>query len=100
MGGLIRLAKQELRFLDTGFFGLGYPHWGIEALAEAFKKFFSHYGTKTAVVIRILMSVEILTMVIGVSTQPFLQRFDQYGSRATDGFCKCLWENLTFSGLD
>jgi hypothetical protein len=95
LGGLIRSARRELRFLDTGFFGLGYPHWGIEALAEAFKKFFSHYGTKSAVGIQLMMSVEILTMEIGVSTQPFLLSFDQYGSRATDGFCKCLWEKYS-----
>ena len=38
-------------------------------------------------------------MEIGVSTQPFLQSFDQYGSRATDGFCKCLWEKLNIFWL-
>lgn len=31
LGALARSAKRELRYLDTGFFGLGLPHWGIEA---------------------------------------------------------------------
>ena len=32
VGGLIRSAKKELRYLDSGFYGNGFPHWGIEAL--------------------------------------------------------------------
>jgi hypothetical protein len=40
IGCLIRSAKREqLRYLDTGFYGLGFPHWGIEMLIEAYKIF-------------------------------------------------------------
>jgi hypothetical protein len=70
--GLIRSAKRELRFLDTGFYGLGFPHWGIEALIESYKKFFAHYGTQTVVGTQLQMSVEIMIMELGISNQPFL----------------------------
>ena len=30
LGGVVRSAKQELRWLDTGFYRVGLPHWGIE----------------------------------------------------------------------
>jgi len=40
LGGLIRSAKREVRYLDTGFDGLGCPHWGIESLIEAYKNSF------------------------------------------------------------
>jgi hypothetical protein len=30
LGGVIRSAKREIRWLDTGFYGMGFPHWGIE----------------------------------------------------------------------
>jgi hypothetical protein len=39
IGGMIRSAKREIRYLYTGFYGLGFPHWGIETLIEAYKFF-------------------------------------------------------------
>ena len=70
IGGLIRSAKHKLRYLDTGFYDLGFPHWGIEALIEAYKKYFAHLGTKTVVGIQLQMSVELMTMELGISNQP------------------------------
>lgn len=67
IGGLIQSAKSELRYLDTGFFGLGFPHWGIEALIEAYKKFFAHMGAKAVVGIQLRMSAELFTMDLGIS---------------------------------
>lgn len=40
LGGLIPSTKREVRYLDTGFYGLGFPHWGIESLIEAYKNSF------------------------------------------------------------
>jgi hypothetical protein len=94
VGGLIRSAKRELRYLSTGFYGLGFPHWGIEALIESYSKFFSHYGTDTIVGVQLRMSTELLIIELGISVQPFLQDFDRYGHWATDGICKALWEKL------
>jgi hypothetical protein len=36
---MIWSAKREIRYLDTGFYGLGFPHWGIESLIEAYNFF-------------------------------------------------------------
>lgn len=94
IGGMLRSAKREIRHLDTGFYGLGFPHWGIEALVEAYKKFFVHYGTTTIVGIQLQVAVENLIIELGVSSQPFLLPFQQYSPRATTGFCTSLWEKL------
>ena len=94
VAGLIRSAKRELRYLDTGFYGLGFPHWGIEAAIEAYKKFYQHFGTGSVVGTQLQMSVEILTCELGLSAQPFLLPYEKYGSRATDCFVKSLWEKL------
>ena len=94
IGGLIRSARRELRFLDTGFYGLGLPHWGIEALIEAYKKFYTHYGTNTVIGNQLQMSLEILICEVGVSPQPFTLDYSKFGSFATDGFCKRLWEKV------
>jgi hypothetical protein len=94
IGGLLRSARRELRTLDTGFYGLGLPHWGIEALNEAYKKFFLHFGTQSSVGIQLQMSVELFTIELGLSSQPFLSDFTKYSPRITDSFCKSLWERL------
>ena len=94
VAGLIRSAKRELRYLDTGFYGLGFPHWGIEATIEAYKKFYLHYGTDSVVGTQLQMSLEVMTCELGLSAQPFLLPYDKYGSWATDGFLKSLWEKL------
>jgi hypothetical protein len=49
---------------------------------------------KMVVGIQIQMSVELMTMELGTSNQPFLQDYQEYSDRVTDGFCKSLWEKL------
>ena len=39
LGGGVRSAKRELHWLDTGFYGVGLPHWGIEATVESTNNF-------------------------------------------------------------
>ena len=92
IGGLIRSARRELRYLDTGSYRLGFPHWGIEAMVEAYKKFYTHYGTSSVVGTQLQMSMEILICELGLSSQPFTLSYKKYSSLATDGFCKQLWE--------
>ena len=94
IGGLIRSARRELRSLDTGFYGLGYPHWGIEALIEAYRKFYTHYGTTSDLGVQLQMSLELLICEVGISDQPFILSYKKYGDYATDSFCKSLWEKL------
>ena len=94
IGGLIRSARRELRSLDTGFYGLGFPHWGIEALIEAYRKFYTHYGTTSVLGVQLQMSLELLICEVCISHQPFTLSYSKYGSYATEGFCKSLWEKL------
>eukprot|EP00804_Cyclotella_cryptica_P003924 CCRYP_016117-RA/>CCRYP_016117-RA protein AED:0.75 eAED:0.75 QI:0/-1/0/1/-1/1/1/0/1178 len=94
LGGMNRSAKREIRYLDTGFYGLGFPHWGIESLIEAYKKVFIHLGTSSVVGVQLQMSIELLIIEIGISSQPFTTPYSRYSSRATTGFCSRLWEKL------
>jgi hypothetical protein len=102
LGGLIRSAKQELRFLDSGFYRLGFPHWGIEAVMAACNKFFVLYGTNMLVRVPLCMSVEVLIIENGLSTQLFLQNFLKYEDEVTTCFytelCACLqWLSSHFT---
>jgi hypothetical protein len=60
IGGFIRLVKHELWYLDAGFYGRGSPHLGIEAVVEAYSKFFLHFGTLTLLRVQLRMSVKLV----------------------------------------
>ena len=53
IGGLIRLARREIRFLGTGFYDNGFPDWEIEVLIEETNKILTHYGTKSLTLLSI-----------------------------------------------
>jgi hypothetical protein len=64
-------------------------------MIEAYKWFFTHYGTQSIIGVQLQMSLELLTLEVGISPQPFLQDFSKHGSRATHGFLSALWEKTT-----
>eukprot|EP00956_Cyclotella_meneghiniana_P000972 scaffold1144_cov22-Cyclotella_meneghiniana.AAC.6 len=70
VGGVAQSAKRELRYLDTGFYGVGFPHWGIESLIESINKIMTHVGGKSLVATQYQMSLELLMLELGVTDQP------------------------------
>ena len=42
--GVVRTAPIGGRTLDAGFFGIGLPHLGVEALVSMSNKLLMHYG--------------------------------------------------------
>jgi hypothetical protein len=80
--------------LDKGFYGNGFPHWGIEALIASSNKVLTHYGTNSLLGVQFQMSLELLATEIGRSDQPFLLKYSTYEDWATDCFMKELWSRL------
>jgi hypothetical protein len=92
LGGVIRSAKREIRYLDSGFYGVGFPqHWGAEAIMESLNKFLTHYGTTSLLGTQYQMSTELLAIELGISAQPFLQDYQKYEKWVTDCTLKELW---------
>ncbi len=48
LGGVVRTTPVGSRTIDTGFYGVGLPHVGIEALTAMTNKLLMHYGCSTA----------------------------------------------------
>lgn len=73
LGGVIRSAKRKLRYLDSGFYGMGFPHWGIEAIVESLNKFMTHFGAHQSLLgVQYQMSLELLAIKLGISSHsPF-----------------------------
>jgi hypothetical protein len=67
-----------LRYLDSGFYGNGFPHWGIEALNASSNKVLTHYGTNSLLGVQFQMSLGLLATELGRSNQPLLLKYDSY----------------------
>ena len=99
LGGVVRSARRELRYLDSGFYGVGFPHWGAEAIVESVNKVLTHYGTQSLLGVQYQMSLELLTIELGVGDQPFLADYSKYHSWATDCTLKEMWGRLHRFGM-
>ncbi len=71
MGGLIPSAPVEIHDANIGFYGGGCPHVGIECLIGKINKIVMHYGCPSNDGLQQKISLELLTMEIDLSFQPF-----------------------------
>jgi hypothetical protein len=71
LGGIVSKAKQQLRQLARGFYGVDFPHPGVEATAKQANKLLIHYGCHMALRTELQSSLELLVADLGLSFQPF-----------------------------
>jgi hypothetical protein len=90
LGGVIRSAKRELRAMDSGFYGVGLPHWGIESTIECINKMMTHVGAKSMVGTQYQMSLELLILELGLTDQPLLLDYEKY----KDWVTYCNWTEM------
>ena len=94
LAGVVRSARRDIRFLDTGFYGMGLPHWGVEAIVDSTNKILTHYGTQSIVGVQYQMSLELMAIELGLGPQPFLLDFSKYKDWATDCMLKEVWSRM------
>ena len=94
VGGVDQSTNRELCYLDTGFYGVGFPHWGIEATIESINKLMSHFGSKSMTGVEFQMSYELLIIELGLSNQPFLLDFNKYHNRAAPTLLTEVWSRM------
>ena len=93
-GGVQRSAPTGLRQLDRGFYGIGCPNPGVECLIAQVSKLLIHYGCQSGLGIQLQVSLELLIIELGISSQPFQESFSKYGSRVTLSWLKSVWEKV------
>ena len=71
MGGLIRSAPKEIRDTNTGFYGAGCPHVGVECMIAQVNKLLMHYGCPSNDGLKLKASLEFLMLELGLGDQPF-----------------------------
>ena len=91
LGGIIRSEPKAIRQVDKGLYGAGCPHLGFERLVEQLNKLLINYGCKTSVGLKMQLSLELLTLEMGISRQPLQDSYKRFGSWITEGWFKILW---------
>ncbi len=87
------------RTIDSGFYGVGLPHIGIEATIATTNKFFIHFRCCTATGRFMQISYSLLLVELGLSFQPLQVEYHQYNHLVTHTWMKMLWEKVSMFGL-
>ena len=99
LGGVVRTAPVESRTITPGFFGIGLPHLGVEALVAMSNKLLMHYGCDTATGRFMRSSHSLFLLELGISAQPLQESYERYSFLSTHSWMKMLWEKLSKFGV-
>jgi hypothetical protein len=94
LGRVVRTTTVESRTMDAGFYGVGLPHLGIEALIAMTNKLIMHYGCNTATGKLMQTSYSLFYVEAGLSFHPLQESYARYGGLVTHTWLKMLWEKL------
>jgi hypothetical protein len=94
--GVVRSTPVGSRFVDAGFFGVGLPHLGVEALIAMSNKLLMHYGCNTATRRFMRISFNLFYPELGLSFQPMQESFAKYSPLVTHSWVKMLWEKIHY----
>jgi hypothetical protein len=85
--------------MDTGFFGVGLPHIGVEALIAMSNKLLMHYGCNTATGRFMRISYSLFYLKLGLLFQPMQELYQKYSTLITHSWMKMLWEKISMFDL-
>ncbi len=95
LGGIVRTTTVESRTIDSGFYSMGLPHLGVEALIAMLNKLLMHYGCNTATGQFMQVSYSLFLVELGISFQPLHESYSKYGFLSTHSWMKMLWEKIS-----
>ncbi len=93
--GVVQTTAVESRTIDAGFFGVGLPHLGVEALIAMANKLLMHYGCQTMTRRFMQASYSFLFVELGLVFQLLQEQYNKYGFLVTHSWMKMLWEKLS-----
>ena len=68
-------------------------------MVEQLNKLMMHYDCITGVGLKIQLSLELLTLKMGISSQPLQESYKRYGHWITAGWFKSLWDKVDMFGI-
>jgi hypothetical protein len=81
--GVVRSTPVGSRSVDAGFFGVGLPRLGVEALIAMSNKLLMHYGYDTATGQFMRISFNLFYLELGLLFQPMQESFAKYSHLVT-----------------
>ena len=99
LGGIICSEPKAIRKVDNGFYSSDCPHLVVESLVEQLNKLLMQYGCRTSVGLKMQLSLKLLTLEMGILSQPLQESYKRYGPWVTDGWFKSLWEKVDMFGI-
>ncbi len=94
-GGVRGTAAVPLRQLDSGFYGIGCPHPGVECLVGQISKLLVHYGCQSGLGIQLQVTMELFLTEFGISAQPLQEPYERYEKWITSTWIKSVWEKVS-----
>jgi hypothetical protein len=97
--GVVRHTTVASRTIDSGFYGVGLPHVGVEATIAMTNKLLMHLGCSTATGRFMQISYSLLLVELGMSFQPLQEDYDKHNHLVTHSWMKMLWEKVSMFGI-
>ena len=99
LSGIRRSIQKELRQLDRGFYRCSHPHPGVECLVGQISKLLTNYGCDSSLGRHLQVSMELLIIEAGVSTQILATGYGRYSGWVSPCWLKSVWEKISLFNL-
>ncbi len=90
--GVVRSTPVDSWSINAGFFGVGLPHFGVEALIAMSNKLLMHYGCDTATGRFMQVSYSLFYLELRLLFQPMQESYQKYSMLVTHSWMKMFWE--------
>ena len=94
LSGVRQSVSKSLRQMDRGFYGVGFPHPGVECSIAQINKLLTNDGSSSGLGIHLQMSMELLITEAGISLQPLATPFNRCKDWVTHCWLKSVWEKV------
>ena len=92
LGGVPCTAPAGVCQTHRGFYGIGFPHVGVDCFIDQTNKVLMKYGCPPNVGMKMKIFTEYMILDMGISLQPLQESYKKYEQLTTPSWIKSLWD--------